>query len=99
LARGLADHDLNAELHQSYADAGGARALARRADEPAAAAPSANHLFDQLAASQGTERARSARSGINVGSLGDRGESRKVRPHGASGIRGLAPNQRRLGAA
>ena len=43
----------DAELHQSHAAAGGARKLAGRAAEPAAAAAHADHLPDQLAPSAG----------------------------------------------
>ena len=58
LGRSLDDHARHAQLHQSHAAAGSAGNLAGRAARPAAAAPSADHLPDQLVSSEGGSRPR-----------------------------------------
>ena len=99
LGRCVADHGGDVVLHQPHAAAGSARDLAGRTVRAAAAAPSGNHLPHQCRASgAGGQRAPRRRRFQGLG-VADR---RAVRPQGAdgtTGVRRIAPHQRRLGDA
>ena len=99
LGRGLEDHGRDAVLHQPHAAAGGAGDLAGRTVRAAAAAASRNHLPHQRRASGAGRRALPRRHRFPRLGVADRRELRTAGADGATGLRRLAPHQRRLGDA
>ena len=84
-------------LHQPHAAAGGAGKLAGAADGAAAAAPHADHLRDQQAASRRAGRPTGQAAAVR--GVADRRTRRTAGAHGHAGLRRLAQGERRVGAA
>ena len=99
LGRGVADHHRRAVLHQPHAAARGAGDLAARAVRARAAAPSRDHLPHQRRASGAGGCALPRRRRFPRLGVADRREGRPPRAHGTTGLRRVAPHQRRLGDA
>ena len=97
MGRGLADHHRHDLLHQPHAAARGAGKLAGAADGAAAAAPHADHLRDQQAASR--RAGQPAGHAAAVRGVADRRARRTARAHGHPRLRRFAQGERRVRAA
>ena len=97
LGRGVGHHAPDARLHQPYAAARGARALAGRVDAAPHSAPSRDHLRDQPPAARGHSRPLSRRHRASRAHEPDRGRPDQAHPHGESGHRRLPQHQWRGG--